>query len=131
MCTLLTHSPQRHSPQTRPLLFSVYSLLHTLIASRCQGVVTCQSCNGPYERHVISCSLSRALDPPTNREMMRAIVLVVVLHAAAAAQSDDPKKWDSDADGLTDVEEEKYGTNPWRWDTDGDGLGDGAEVRRY
>lgn len=39
----------------------------------------------------------------------------------------DPNK-DSDNDGLTNVDEEKYGTNPTNPDTDGDGYKDGAEV---
>lgn len=35
---------------------------------------------------------------------------------------------DSDADGLTDTEEEGYGTDPLNPDTDGDGYSDGDEV---
>ena len=35
---------------------------------------------------------------------------------------------DSDGDGITDVEEEKYGTDPDKEDTDGDGLTDLQEV---
>ena len=35
---------------------------------------------------------------------------------------------DADSDGLTDVEEELYGTTPTRPDTDGDGFLDGNEV---
>jgi len=38
---------------------------------------------------------------------------------------------DSDADGLTDEEEAKLGTNPLDPDTDHDGLGDFDEVRKY
>lgn len=38
---------------------------------------------------------------------------------------------DSDADGLTDEEEQKLGTNPFDPDTDHDGLGDFDEVRKY
>ncbi len=36
---------------------------------------------------------------------------------------------DSDGDGLSDVEEERLGTNPKNKDTDGDGYPDGLEVR--
>jgi hypothetical protein len=36
---------------------------------------------------------------------------------------------DSDADGLTDEEEEAIGTDPTVYDTDGDGLSDGFEVK--
>lgn len=36
---------------------------------------------------------------------------------------------DSDADGITDVEESLLGTNPQLFDTDGDGYGDGAELK--
>lgn len=38
---------------------------------------------------------------------------------------------DSDADGLTDVEEKEIGTNPLDPDTDHDALGDFEEVRKY
>lgn len=38
---------------------------------------------------------------------------------------------DSDGDGLSDSDEEAYGTNPGVFDTDGDGLGDGEEVFVY
>ena len=38
---------------------------------------------------------------------------------------------DSDADGLTDEEERKIGTNPFDPDTDHDGLSDFDEVRKY
>lgn len=42
----------------------------------------------------------------------------------------DPKKIDTDADGLYDREEVKiYETNPLKSDTDGDGYTDGQEVR--
>ncbi|HPG29095.1 MAG TPA: hypothetical protein PLW10_25910, partial [Myxococcota bacterium] len=35
---------------------------------------------------------------------------------------------DPDSDGLTNLEEQGYGTNPTLADTDGDGFGDGAEI---
>jgi uncharacterized Ntn-hydrolase superfamily protein len=38
---------------------------------------------------------------------------------------------DTDADGLTDIEEMALGTNPAEADTDGDRLQDGEEVKRY
>lgn len=38
---------------------------------------------------------------------------------------------DSDADGLSDEDEAKYGTNPNKPDTDNDGLLDGKEVHKY
>ena len=38
---------------------------------------------------------------------------------------------DSDGDGLSDSDEEAYGTNPGVYDTDGDGFGDGDEVFVY
>lgn len=38
---------------------------------------------------------------------------------------------DTDHDGLTDDEEYQYGTNPRKADTDGDGLLDGQEVKKY
>ena len=44
----------------------------------------------------------------------------------------DPKKADSDGDGLSDGDEvNQYKTNPLKADTDGDGLSDGAEVNQY
>ncbi len=44
----------------------------------------------------------------------------------------DPKRPDTDNDGLKDGEEVKrYRTNPLRSDTDGDGLSDGDEVLKY
>lgn len=36
---------------------------------------------------------------------------------------------DSDNDGLTDVDEAKYGTDPYNRDSDGDGFTDGEEVK--
>lgn len=44
--------------------------------------------------------------------------------------SSSPLLADTDADGLDDDEERRYGTNPWVVDTDSDGLGDGGEVNR-
>ncbi len=38
---------------------------------------------------------------------------------------------DNDADGLTNDEEAKLGTDPLRADTDGDGISDGDEVKKY
>ncbi|MFH0829175.1 MAG: hypothetical protein V1907_03260 [Candidatus Kerfeldbacteria bacterium] len=38
---------------------------------------------------------------------------------------------DADADGLTDAEEQKLGTNPANPDTDKDGLSDFDEVEKY
>jgi len=43
----------------------------------------------------------------------------------------DKKILDSDADGLSDYEEEILGTDPYSADTDKDGLGDYQEVRVY
>ncbi len=44
----------------------------------------------------------------------------------------DPKKADTDGDGLSDGDEvKKYNTNPLKADTDGDGLSDGDEVLKY
>ncbi len=44
----------------------------------------------------------------------------------------DPKSADTDGDGLKDGEEvRRYRTNPLRADTDGDGLSDGDEVIKY
>ena len=43
----------------------------------------------------------------------------------------DPNTIDTDGDGLTDVDEQKYGTDPNNPDTDGDGLSDGDEVHIY
>jgi hypothetical protein len=36
---------------------------------------------------------------------------------------------DPDNDGLTNIQEQQYGSNPFRVDTDGDGYSDGTEVR--
>jgi outer membrane protein OmpA-like peptidoglycan-associated protein len=38
---------------------------------------------------------------------------------------------DDDEDGLTNIEERRYGTDPNEGDTDGDGVKDGPEVNRY
>lgn len=44
----------------------------------------------------------------------------------------DPKKADTDGDGLNDgAETNQYKTNPLKADTDGDGLNDGPEVNQY
>jgi len=44
----------------------------------------------------------------------------------------DPKKADTDGDGLNDgAEVNQYKTNPLKADTDGDSLNDGAEVNQY
>lgn len=43
----------------------------------------------------------------------------------------DPKTIDTDGDGLTDSEEQQYGTDPQKKDTDDDGLSDYDEVRKY
>lgn len=50
--------------------------------------------------------------------------------------SDDPTKWldlefDSDGDGLSDLEEDNLGTSLYNPDTDNDGLKDGDEVKIY
>jgi hypothetical protein len=51
--------------------------------------------------------------------------------AEEATLGTDPKRVDSDNDGLYDYEEEKaYKTDPLNSDTDGDGFKDGEEVRR-
>ncbi len=43
----------------------------------------------------------------------------------------DPKKIDTDGDGVSDYDEvNTYHTNPLKVDTDGDGFSDGAELRR-
>lgn len=50
-------------------------------------------------------------------------------NAQEAARGTDPRKPDTDSDGLTDSAEVNiYGTNPLLADTDGDGLADGQEV---
>lgn len=38
---------------------------------------------------------------------------------------------DPDGDGLTNEEEQKYGTNPYKYDTDGDGISDKDEIMLY
>ncbi len=43
--------------------------------------------------------------------------------------AESPQVIDSDGDGLSDVEEAKYGTDPHKADTDGDGYPDGEEVK--
>ena len=43
----------------------------------------------------------------------------------------DPKTVDTDGDGLTDYEEQQYGTDPNKKDTDGDGLSDYDEIYKY
>lgn len=40
-----------------------------------------------------------------------------------------PTAQDADADGLTDVDEKKYGSDPKKADSDGDGFSDSAEVK--
>lgn len=40
----------------------------------------------------------------------------------------DPEEIDTDGDGLSDADEDRYGTNPTRPDTDNDGYLDGEEV---
>ena len=42
-----------------------------------------------------------------------------------------PHDLDSDGDGLTDAEEQAWGTDPFNPDTDGDGLSDGKEALFY
>src|SRR5262249_38561033 len=44
------------------------------------------------------------------------------------ANSDDSQPVDTDNDGLSDVDEAKWGTNPNLADTDGDGVSDGVEI---
>ena len=41
-----------------------------------------------------------------------------------------PYSRDSDGDGLTDAEEEHYGTDPYKKDTDGDGWSDYDEIQQ-
>ena len=43
--------------------------------------------------------------------------------------SDDTLAFDSDEDGLTDNEEDIYGTDPYNFDSDGDMISDGDEIR--
>ena len=42
-----------------------------------------------------------------------------------------PRKADTDGDGFNDGDEVKYKTDPLKKDSDGDGLNDGAEVNQY
>ena len=56
---------------------------------------------------------------------------VVVVVVPEKKPEIDPKTIDTDGDGLTDVEEAKYGTDPKKKDTDGDGLSDGDEVHKH
>jgi hypothetical protein len=49
-------------------------------------------------------------------------------HSVPATYKVYDPNWDSDGDGLSDVDEEKYGTDPDNPDTDGDGISDGDEV---
>jgi Bacterial TSP3 repeat len=51
-----------------------------------------------------------------------------ILHSTRILHS---KLADTDADGLSDSEERKFGTNPRLADTDGDGLNDLVEVRDH
>jgi hypothetical protein len=52
-----------------------------------------------------------------------AFVMMAEPQAITATFSDD-----ADGDGLTNTEEETYGSDPWNPDTDGDGFGDKLEV---
>ena len=52
----------------------------------------------------------------------------VVSNMNAVSGADGIAVPDSDGDGLTDAEEETYGTNPARRDSDGDGLSDKIEL---
>ena len=56
---------------------------------------------------------------------------VVVIVVPEKKPEIDPKSIDTDGDGLTDVEEAKYGTDPNKKDTDGDGLSDYDEIFKY
>lgn len=49
--------------------------------------------------------------------------------SAQTTQTATPTPPDSDGDGLTDPEEEQYGTNPNKADTDGDKLNDRKEIQ--
>lgn len=55
----------------------------------------------------------------------------IELVGSAANEQTEPQisSQDQDGDGLTDEEEEEYGTDPLNPDTDGDGYPDGEEVR--
>jgi cysteine-rich repeat protein len=54
------------------------------------------------------------------------------LNGQVDAGETDPKKADTDGDGLSDGDEvNKYGTDPLKADTDGDGLRDGDEVTKH
>jgi len=56
-------------------------------------------------------------------------LLLIALLLFGCTQPIEKAKADTDMDGLTDTEEEKYNTDPKNPDTDNDGLKDGEEVR--
>lgn len=62
------------------------------------------------------------------RDSYRFNALTGEVKDASATSSQAVSNPDSDRDGLSDIEEKKYGTDPLNQDTDGDGYLDGAEV---
>lgn len=59
------------------------------------------------------------------------VATAIVLALGVAAPGSAATRRDRDRDGLSDSAEARYKTNPRKADTDADGLKDGAEVNRY
>lgn len=74
-------------------------------------------------------SASLPLQPNSTNENIPVVTESVKNEVAPVATSPVDATIDSDQDGLTDVEETKYGTDPVNSDTDGDTYLDGAEVK--
>lgn len=76
-------------------------------------------------------------DPPSNNGRISNVSVSVNPPVPIESSMSNPSatsssvSLDTDHDGLTDTEEQSYGTDPRNPDTDGDGLTDGDEVKKY
>lgn len=90
----------------------------------------------PYETDMVDPGAIAEPNPHLETDMLDPSVVSVDSDGDGFTDADeerygtDPLNADSDGDSLSDgAEFHHHGTFPWTWDTEGDGLGDGDELR--
>lgn len=122
-CSLITNSSKRSRCET--------TLSVPLTYEACVAQGSSEGCEDRRLQELADDSLDRIYCDQMSDELSRDTCLEFVLTSISEQGTEQPDQYedlDSDADGLTDAEEERYGTDPMNPDTDGDGYSDGDEV---